>query len=137
LANILAPSAFGEYATTVGNVIDNLVRYFFSNSIVYNHFKNDTQIAIEELLRMAPEFSQDRTYGSYFSESALNTLVHQLLQIHKQFDDLGWKIVSDPFTWRAEFKGVGKVAGETDLIAVDKTGGIHIIDIKTSKYGFS
>lgn len=137
LANILAPSAFGEYATTVGNVIDNLVRYFFSNSIVYNHFKNDTQIAIEELLRMAPEFSPDRTYGSYFSEPALNTLVHQLLQIHKQFDDLGWRIVSDPFTWRAEFKGIGKVAGETDLIAVDKTGGIHIIDIKTSKYGFS
>lgn len=39
-------------------------------------------------------------------------------------------------TLYGEFKGVGRVAGEPDLIAIDQDGGIHMIDIKTSTKSF-
>jgi hypothetical protein len=41
-----------------------------------------------------------------------------------------------PFTVRSEFKDLGWVAGQTDVIGVDTNGKVHIIDFKTSKYTF-
>jgi len=49
---------------------------------------------------------------------------------------LGWQLRTFPLVWRANFDGVGWVAGETDMIGVDQNGDIHIIDFKTSKHTF-
>jgi len=51
-------------------------------------------------------------------------------------ETLGWKLSTIPFTIRAQFDNIGWVAGQTDMIGVDKNGRIHIIDFKTSKYTF-
>jgi hypothetical protein len=51
-------------------------------------------------------------------------------------------LYTQPYTWhtlRFDSK-TGKrinIAGETDMIAVDQDGGIHIIDFKTSKKSFT
>ena len=44
---------------------------------------------------------------------------------------------TNAYTWHAEFPGVGRVAGETDMIGVDQDGKIHIIDFKTSRLQFA
>jgi len=49
---------------------------------------------------------------------------------------LGWKLTTLPFTIRAQFNDLGWVAGQPDMIGIDKNGRVHIIDFKTSKYTF-
>jgi ATP-dependent exoDNAse (exonuclease V) beta subunit len=56
-----------------------------------------------------------------------------LLQISNYYQSLGWHIVTTPFTFKSKFKGIdGWMAGETDMLGVDKDGKIHVIDFKTS-----
>mgnify|MGYP000510798675 FL=1 len=71
------------------------------------------------------------------SDEQIRKLVIELAGLKKQFDDLGWTLITNAYTWHAEFPGVGRVAGETDMIGVDQDGKIHIIDFKTSKYSFA
>ncbi|MEE0394677.1 hypothetical protein [Holdemanella biformis] len=71
------------------------------------------------------------------SDKQIRKLVIELAGLKKQFDNLGWTLITNAYTWHAEFPGVGRVAGETDMIGIDRDGKIHIIDFKTSKYSFA
>jgi len=75
--------------------------------------------------------------GQSMSDEQIRKLVIELAGLKKQFDDLGWTLITNAYTWHAEFPGVGRVAGETDMIGIDRDGKIHIIDFKTSKYSFA
>jgi len=46
---------------------------------------------------------------------------------------MGWIIDTTPYTWRGTTNNGDKIAGETDVIAIDKNGNIHILDFKTTK----
>lgn len=120
-----------------GNICDEITRYFFSSKDVYYNFKNNKEQAVAELAEMSPSFQPGRPYKEWFKDrDCLSDFVDQLIAIKENFDKLGWVISSEPYTWMGDFEGVGKIAGETDLIGVDKAGYIHIIDIKTSYTGF-
>lgn len=136
IANIMGQGTFG-ISVVVGNIVDEITRFFFSSKAVNDNFVNNREQAVRELGEMAPSFDPTRPYRSWFNSLAvLNQFVDQLIAIKSNFDKLGWVISSEPYTWHTEFKNVGKVAGETDLIAVDKAGNIHVIDIKTAYTGF-
>lgn len=76
----------------------------------------------------------ERTFSDLFGgnrEEFNNTLL-DLYLLAKSYENLGWQLVTDPIVWYQKFAR-GYVAGETDMVAVDRKGNIHIIDFKTAK----
>lgn len=79
--------------------------------------------------------------SEWMSEDVYNDFVRQLQAVQKQYDDLGWTLIAEPHYFYSEIYDnrtgrVRRVAGETDMIAIDKEGKYHIIDFKTSKNTF-
>lgn len=75
------------------------------------------------------------------SQSVYEDFVRQLELIKEQYDKLGWVLIAEPHYFYSELYDsrtgkVRRVAGETDMIAIDKEGKYHIIDFKTSKKTF-
>lgn len=113
----------------VGNLIDFICRSFFSGE----------QLAFGTNLQIFDgEVSSIRDFMSY---NTFDSIISQLKSIQEYYNSLGWTLYTQPYTWhtsRFDSK-TGKrvnIAGETDMIAVDQDGGIHIIDFKTSKKSF-
>jgi len=121
----------------VGNVIDELLRNFFDSFEFADY--TQTEEGIEKLFNEWTTESDGRTYREIFKGNIepFKNLIHDLQnQYYYYTKTLGWKLSTLPFTWRAKFNELGWVAGQTDMIGVDKEGKIHIIDFKTSKYTF-
>lgn len=94
-----------------GQIIDKICRDFFAGRTVVNKPKY-----------MLPD--------RYFDK-----LIKQLTKQKEIYDGRGWHLITDPLCWRAVVDGQ-RIAGETDMVAVDENGKLHIIDFKTSKYSF-
>ena len=60
----------------------------------------------------------------------------KFLNILKNVKYRDYEFVSTPIVWTGQLADGTLVAGETDLIAIDRNGDIHIIDFKTSKNEF-
>lgn len=126
----------------VGNIVDKLARDFFGNSILSSlHYLTIEQqeYYIQELWNSIANESEGRTYKTLFNDNyqSFKQLISDLSNLSKQFEYLGWSLRTTPYTWRANFPQTGWVAGETDMVAVDRNGDIHIIDFKTSYSDFT
>lgn len=114
----------------VGNLIDFICRSFFAGDQL--SYGTNLQIFNGEVSSIR-EFMNGNTF---------NSIISQLKSIQEYYNSLGWTLYTQPYTWhtsRFDSK-TGKrvnIAGETDMIAVDQDGGIHIIDFKTSKKSFT
>lgn len=114
----------------VGNLIDFMCRTFFAGEPL--SYDTNLQIFDGEVSSIR-EFMNGKTF---------NSIISQLKSIQEYYNSLGWTLYTQPYTWytsRFDSK-TGKhinIAGETDMIAVDQDGGIHIIDFKTSKKSFT
>lgn len=119
----------------MGNIMDEFNRNFYGTQILYS--QTSTEDGIIKLYNSKNE-SDGRTYAELFNnyENFKNLVIQTRNNYEYYTKTLGWKLVSLPFVWRANFDKIGWVAGETDMIGVDKNGGMHIIDFKTSKYTF-
>lgn len=130
-------------ALQVGNAIDNLARLFFGdkNNIVL--YETDKQALVQ---RLANEYASHKDNPNDPSLNKLQKLYYRdlfnrpeefektiddLYQLFKQYQILGWELNTEPVVWYAQFAN-GWVAGETDMLAVDRDGNIHIIDFKTA-----
>ena len=123
-------------AIKMGNVVDEFGRNFFGTEAWYA--MSSTEEGIEQLFNSVNE-ADGRTYSQLFDGniSAFKNLVNQARERYDYYTNkLGWKLIALPITWRADFKNTGWVAGETDMIGVDKDGNMHIIDFKTSVNSF-
>ena len=72
-------------------------------------------------------------------ETVFNRLVQTLKDRKAEYEKQGFVLIADDINWRATLSINGKVmnvAGNTDMIAVDKQGYIKIIDFKTSRSSF-
>lgn len=121
----------------VGNVIDELLRNFFGSFEFADY--TQTEEGIEKIFNDWTTESDGRTYKEIFKGNieAFKSLIHDLQNQYDYYTKtLGWKLSTLPFTWKAKFNELGWVAGQTDMIGVDKEGKVHIIDFKTSKYTF-
>lgn len=109
---------------SIGNIFDSLIReYFQLNNPIFDGNQLADYINKQENKRYIELFSSPEVFEKFIST---------LNEIYIQYAKLKWKIISEPITFVADFKSVGKVAGETDLLAVDERGDVHIIDIKTT-----
>lgn len=67
------------------------------------------------------------------SDAVFSSVISQLNKLNEQFTAMGWIVDTTPYTWRGTTKDGVKIAGETDVIAIDRNGNIHILDFKTTK----
>lgn len=77
---------------------------------------------------------EDVQYDPSFmmSEEVFESHKQNILAKKKEYEDKGYTILSNRYLWYAD-----GIAGETDMILVDKNGGIHIVDFKTSTDSYS
>ena len=132
----------GGYAAALqlGNAFDNLARIFFGNPNYIEMYETDPeQVVLEMLYDLPVSEDQDNpnslnlTYSQlYESKEAFDKTIKDLYELAKQYRDLGWVLSTDKIVWYSQFES-GWVAGETDMLAVDRDGNIHIIDFKTAK----
>ena len=145
LAHIVIQKSFGP-SVVVGNIVDDISRFMFGDhnarNVLHNIYSNvnnkdQYESNIKDGVDIIKSILNNIGAGQSMSDEQIRKLVIELAGLKKQFDDLGWTLVTNTYTWHAEFPGVGKVAGETDMIGIDRDGKIHIIDFKTSKYSFA
>lgn len=152
VAHIIASTEPG-ISVHIGNVVEGVVNYVVQHVLDqgYESIVGTEEQLIDEILNTrshdnfkqsstpeSGEYGSNRTYDEWFNKNrgVVKNLVLDVLRQLKSFHDLGWVVQSEKLTLYGEFKGVGRVAGEPDLIAIDQDGGIHMIDIKTSKNSF-
>lgn len=99
-------------AVIAGQILDDIAREYFQ-----------AQDGVK--LENKPEYKM--------SDELFSNIIEQLNKLNKQFVDMGWIIDTTPYTWRGTTNNGDKIAGETDVIAIDKNGNIHILDFKTTK----
>lgn len=145
LAHIVIQKSFGP-SVVVGNIVDEISRFMFGHmegmralDYINMHADNKDQYEqdVEYGIGVVKSILNDIGASQSMSDEQIRNLVIELAGLLKQFNDLGWTLITNAYTWHAEFPGVGRVAGETDMIGIDRDGKIHIIDFKTSKYSFA
>jgi ATP-dependent exoDNAse (exonuclease V) beta subunit len=77
----------------------------------------------------------------YFTDEAFEEAITHLWNTKKVYvEDLGYTLWTAPFTiYTEDFIGANgniRIAGEVDMLAVDRDGNVIIIDYKTSKNPF-
>ena len=109
----------GEYKLDIanravlgGSIVDEICRDFFAGRRVHNY----------EQYKMPQE--------------VFDKLIQDLQKQKELYEKRGWVLSTEPYCWHATMPNGTRVAGETDMVAVDKDGNIYIIDFKTSKYSF-
>ena len=152
VAHIIASTEPGT-SVHVGNVVEGVVNYVVQRVLDqgYEKIVGTEEQLVDEILNTrshdsfkasstpeSGEYGSNRTYDEWFNKNrdVVKNLVLDVLRQLKSFHELGWVVQSEKLTLYGEFKGVGRVAGEPDLIAIDQDGGIHMIDIKTSTKSF-
>lgn len=108
ISSILSSEQPGP-AVVVGSTIDNIARDFFNPNI-------DVQ--------NKPEYRMN--------DAVFNNIIVQLNTLQNRFNDLGWVVDTNSYTWYGKFPNGVNMAGETDMIAIDQQGNIHILDFKTT-----
>lgn len=117
----------------VGNVADEIVRIFFDTDAQTITPLNYNTLTIKLQ-------GKDFKISQLMDKTVFDELISSLTTLKETYDKLGYRISSKRHRWFAEFAtqgGVKRIAGETDLVAIDKQGKFHIIDTKTSKDTFA
>lgn len=97
-------------ALDAGSAIDTIIRDFFTNS---NPSKPDNM-----------------------SNEAYFALIDSLSSIKKTIDEKGELFITNNIVLHHKYANGVRVAGEVDILAIDRDGNFKIYDVKTSKYGF-
>lgn len=104
--NFDGDSSLYNNSRTAGNTIDKIVRNFFNNGIT--------------------------TKPEGISQAAFNSILSELKEMKKNLDAAGQRFLANNIVlWDPETG----IAGELDILSVDKNGRFSIYDIKTAKKG--
>lgn len=71
------------------------------------------------------------------SEAAFIDLISKLTEIKSKMEQMGETFMADNIVLFQKYADGTRVAGEVDILSVDKNGNFKIYDVKTSKYSFS
>lgn len=71
-----------------------------------------------------------------FSESAFIDLISKLTEIKSKMEQMGETFIADNIVLFQKYADGTRVAGEVDILSVDKIGNFKIYDVKTSRYSF-
>ena len=126
VAHVSAPRVTGA-SVVYGDYIDDMASLFFDGK----------EITLSTKLNDGSTVGDHMNQGTPEEPGTLDKFIEQCKQLKSIYDALGWKLMSKKvvFTYTAFDEKLGRninVAGETDMVAVDKLGNYHIIDFKTS-----
>lgn len=99
-------------ALEAGTAVDKVIRDFFTSK--------ETPVKPETL-----------------SESAFIDLISKLTEIKSKMEQMGETFMADNIVLFQKYADGTRVAGEVDILSVDKNGNFKIYDVKTSRYSFS
>lgn len=98
-------------ALKAGTAVDKVIRDFFTSK--------ETPVKPETL-----------------SESAFIDLISKLTEIKSKMEQMGETFMADNIVLFQKYTDGTRVAGEVDILSVDKNGNFKIYDVKTSRYSF-
>ena len=121
-----------------GTAVDNMCRTVFGIAF------STPEEAIEycKTLKMTDQSGSEVFVKDYFTNEAFEDAITHLWNTRKVYvEDLGYALWTAPFTiYTEDFTNEDgshiNIAGEIDMLAIDKEGRPIIIDYKTSKYAF-
>ena len=127
VAHVVTPRQVGP-SVDIGNIMDQLCRMFFGGETM-----SYEDIKISAL--------DEEPLSKYMSKDTFDNIIKQIQDLKDIYNALGWTLVTEPcvFTTEKFDKNIGRtvrVAGETDMVAIDTLGNVHIIDFKTSYKAF-
>ena len=70
------------------------------------------------------------------SEAAFIDLISKLTEIKSKMEQLGETFMADNIVLFQKYADGSRVAGEVDILSVDRNGNFKIYDVKTSRYSF-
>ena len=125
-----------EKGAAVGNLLDIIGRDVLGGRTVKSLAEY-----IKEAEGMGKSLREGKGYKLEFTQEQFDALVAELESVKKELTRQGYKVYTEGLViyrkYNAEEKeatGYAGVAGAMDIVAVDKDGGVHIIDFKNKKF---
>lgn len=116
IVNIVRDNMFGtnsQRALDAGSAVDSIIRQYFT---------------IRDVSKIVKP--------SNMSESAFIDLITSLNRIKSNMEQMGERFLADNIVLFQKYPDGTRVAGEVDILSVDKDGNFRIYDVKTSRYSF-
>lgn len=116
IVNIVRDKMFGtnsQRALDAGSAVDSIIRQYF------------TIRDISKIVR-----------PSNISENAFIDLITSLNRIKSNMEQMGERFLADNIVLFQKYSDGTRVAGEVDILSIDKDGNFRIYDVKTSRYSF-
>ena len=95
----------------------------------------DAGSAIDSIIRQY-FIVRDVVRPSNMSESAFIDLITTLNRVKSNMEQMGERFLADNIVLFQKYPDGTRVAGEVDILSVDKDGNFRIYDVKTSRYSF-
>ena len=102
-----------QRALDAGSAVDSIIRQYFT---------------IRDVSKIARP--------SNMSESAFIDLITTLNRVKSNMEQMGERFLADNIVLFQKYPDGTRVAGEVDILSVDKDGNFRIYDVKTSRYSF-
>jgi hypothetical protein len=102
-----------QRALDAGSAIDSIIRQYFT---------------VRDVSKIARP--------SNMSESAFIDLITTLNRVKSNMEQMGERFLADNIVLFQKYPDGTRVAGEVDILSVDKNGNFRIYDVKTSRYSF-
>jgi len=102
-----------QRALDAGSAVDSIIRQYFT---------------IRDVSKI--------TKPSNMSENAFIDLITTLNKIKSNIEQMGERFLADNIVLFQKYPDGTRVAGEVDILSVDKEGNFRIYDVKTSRYSF-
>ena len=102
-----------QRALDAGSAVDSIIRQYFT---------------IRDVSKIARP--------SNMSENAFIDLITSLNRIKSNMEHMGERFLADNIVLFQKYSDGTRVAGEVDILSIDKDGNFRIYDVKTSRYSF-
>ena len=102
-----------QRALDAGSAVDSIIRQYFT---------------VRDISKIARP--------SNMSENAFIDLITTLNRIKSNMEQMGERFLADNIVLFQKYPDGTRVAGEVDILSVDKDGNFRIYDVKTSRYSF-
>jgi hypothetical protein len=116
IVNIVRDKVSGtnsQRALNAGSAVDSIIRQYFT---------------IRDVSKIARP--------SNMSENAFIDLITSLNRIKSNMEQMGERFLADNIVLFQKYPDGTRVAGEVDILSIDKDGNFRIYDVKTSRYSF-
>jgi hypothetical protein len=125
-----------EKGAAVGNLLDIIGRDVLGGRTV-----KSLSEYIKEAEGMGKSLREGKGYKLEFTQEQFDALVAELESVKKELTRQGYKVYTEGLVIYRKYTqeekvatGFAGVAGAMDIVAVDKDGGVHIIDFKNKKF---